>query len=75
MTQKLKKAEIIPLNSDTAFKYVFYNENNMDIIENFVAAILDIEEDLVKGKVIIKNSERFDFKKLWNTKFKKITYI
>ena len=52
----MKKKFVLP-RYDVIFKSLFGNANNMEIIEDFLAAILGFEKEKIKSKVIIKNSE------------------
>lgn len=52
---KLRKGEIIPLNFDFVFTSIFTNQDNIIIIENFVACLLDLDLKLVKDNIKILN--------------------
>jgi len=51
---KLAPGEIIPLNVDFVFTGIFNDENNIDILESFLAAYFDKDIDYFKDKVKIK---------------------
>ncbi|MBP3461375.1 MAG: hypothetical protein J6K21_03090 [Bacilli bacterium] len=49
--QKLKKGEIIPLTFDPMFTEIFNDEDNICILEEFVAIYLNIELNKVRGNL------------------------
>ena len=52
-TKTLSPGEIIPITFDYVFTSIFNNENNIDILENFLASYLEIPIEKVRGKVTI----------------------
>lgn len=51
---KLKKGEIIPMTFDFVFTSIFNNEENIDILENFLSVYFDKPLIEIKGHVKIK---------------------
>ena len=49
--QKLKKGEIIPLTFDPMFTEIFNDEDNICILEEFVAIYLNIELNKIRGNL------------------------
>jgi predicted transposase/invertase (TIGR01784 family) len=47
----LQKGEIIPISFDYVFTGIFNNEENIDIIENFLSIYFDIDINKIKGHV------------------------
>ncbi len=54
-TKILKKGEIIPMTFDYVFTGIFNNENNIDIVENFLSVYFDKPLKEIKGHVKIKS--------------------
>lgn len=53
--QKLKPGEIVPMTFDYVFTSIFNNENNIDILEQFLACYLKVPKEQMKGKVQIQS--------------------
>ena len=50
---KLKPGEIIPLTDDDMFTEIFNNEQNLCIIEEFIASYFNYELEEVRGNIKI----------------------
>ena len=55
--QMLKPGEIIPIIYDYVFTSIFNNPKNIDILEVFIADILNIPLEKIKGKVELQPRE------------------
>jgi predicted transposase/invertase (TIGR01784 family) len=51
--EQLEEGEIIPINFDYVFEAIFTKEENIDILENFLACYFNIDVNKLKGKVKI----------------------
>ena len=54
-TEVLKPGEIIPMTFDYVFTNILNNENNIDILENFLAIYFDVDVKDIKGHITLKN--------------------
>ena len=54
-TQTLSPGMIIPLTTDYVFTNFFNDENNLDILENFLSCYLKIPLEKLKGNIKLQN--------------------
>ena len=56
-TEVLKPGEIIPMTFDYVFTNILNNENNIDILENFLAIYFERDVKDIKGHITLKNRQ------------------
>ena len=64
ITKLLKKNEIIPMTFDLMFTEIFNNEENIELLEEFIAYYMDIPLEDVKGnlKLLSRNLKKKNLK-------------